>query len=80
MTKKLQFWVSKETLDFEVSRREQVIAEQTATIQNLSKDLERYKGMLNDATSDFGKQALKHYRLLETLEELIRKEHDETYE
>ena len=74
MTKKRQFWVSQETLDFEVSRREQVIAEQTATIQSLSKDLERYKGMLNDATSDLGKQALKYYRFLETLEELIRKE------
>lgn len=43
MAKKLQFWVLQETLDFEVSRREQVIAEQTAVIQSLSKDLDRYK-------------------------------------
>ena len=43
MTKKLQFWVSQETFDFEVSRREQVIAEQTATIQSFSKERNKYE-------------------------------------
>ena len=76
MANKLDVWVSMETLNFETKQRDQVIAEKEAYIQSLINDLERYKRMLDMANINLGKMNLKHQRLLETLEALIRSEHE----
>ena len=79
MAKKMTLWVSMETLNFEKKQRDQMIAEKEAYIQSLINDLERYKRRLDMANINLGKMNLKHQRLLETLEALIRSEH-ETHE
>ena len=79
MAKKMTLLVSMETLNFETKQRDQMIAEKEAYIQSLINDLERYKRMLDMANINLGKMNLKHQRLLETLEALIRSEH-ETHE
>ena len=79
MAKKMTLWVSMETLNFETKQRDQMIAEKEAYIQSLINDLERYKRRLDMANINLEKMNLKHQRLLETLEALIRSEH-ETHE
>ena len=76
MAKKMTLWVSMETLNFETKQRDQMIAEKEAYIQSLINDLERYKRRLDMANINLGKMNLKHQRLLETLEALIRSEHE----